>query len=162
MSEHSGAMSVAYTSHMLSSPPGSKSGWRKFARQNTWYKKVYRRTLTDPVELLHQFRHLSKIIFKKDRYACQSCFRTRYKLSLLQRYLTCHHISPREEGGSLLEDNLITLCNRCHDAVEERKLYTRGEIIGLLSDAHRHYRVNQALGGDWHKWVYGGYRRPAS
>jgi len=29
-----------------------------------------------------------------------------------------HHIVPRKYGGITTEDNIITLCNRCHDLVE--------------------------------------------
>src|SRR3990167_5459980 len=160
MNELSDAMSAGYTALTLSSPPGSKSGWRKQARLTSWYKKVYRPTESEPHELLLQFREVTKRIFKRDRYQCQGCFLTRYKLARTRGYLTCHHINPRSEGGSLLDDNLLTLCNQCHDYVEEKNYRTPGEIRGCKAPDHRHYDVNMAPDLDWHKWVYGGYRKP--
>jgi len=43
-------------------------------------------------------------ILKRDNYKCQSCYRS--------SYLCIHHIDGDEENNS--EDNLITLCRRCH------------------------------------------------
>lgn len=40
---------------------------------------------------------------------------------------TLHHIIPRAEGGKDELDNLIGLCNPCHDIAEEKKL-SREEI----------------------------------
>ena len=160
MSEPSDATSAAYTAHTLSLPPSSKSGWRKQARLTSWYKKVYHPTESGPHELLLQFREVTKRIFKRDRYQCQGCFLTRYKLEQTNRHLTCHHVNPRSEGGSLLDDNLLTLCNQCHDYVEGKSYRTRGEIMGCQAPDHRHYQVNRSPDSDWHKWVYGGYRKP--
>ena len=156
----SNATSTAYTDVILSSQTESPSGWRSKARQSAWHAKVYKANPTDSVELLLQFREVTKRIFKRDRYQCQACFITRIKLERLGRYLTCHHINPRSEGGSLLDENLITLCNQCHNYVEEKTYRSRGEITGCQAPDQRHYRVNRAPDLDWHKWVYGGWRRP--
>lgn len=42
--------------------------------------------------------------------------------------LGAHHIIPRDENGSNSLDNLICLCNTCHDWVEER-LYLEDYIL---------------------------------
>ena len=162
MSVLSDTTSEGCTGHTPSSQRSSKSGWRKRARLTAWYKKVYRLTEREPSELLEQFRQITKVIFKRDRYQCQACFLTRYKLDRLTRYLTCHHINPRSEGGSLQEENLLTLCNACHDYVEEKTYRSRGEIVGCQAKDQVHYRVNRAPDMDWRKWVYGGYQQPES
>lgn len=37
-----------------------------------------------------------------------------------------HHIIPKEEGGTDTEDNLIVLCQKCHDLAHSKKRVTRG------------------------------------
>lgn len=64
--------------------------------------------------------------------------------------LTAHHIIPRPEGKTIME-NLVTLCNPCHDSVELDGFDFDMEIIKIKP------RINNT---DWHKWVYGGYTKP--
>jgi hypothetical protein len=48
-------------------------------------------------------------------------------------------------------NNLISLCNTCHDLVEINGFdfeFIKGDIKVM------------AKNNDWHKWVYGGYSRP--
>lgn len=146
-----------------SSSSDSKSGWRKSARQSAWYKTVYGARDTNPNEAqdLQDFRLIAKDIFKRDHYRCQGCFQIRNTLERANRYLTCHHIMPRSEGGGLGYANLLTLCNICHDYVEEHTYRTRGEISGCCTKEQRHYETNRAPDQDWHRWVYGGYRKPS-
>ncbi|MFB5165149.1 HNH endonuclease [Parageobacillus toebii] len=53
---------------------------------------------------------LSEKIKQRDGYACYVCEDT--------KTLEVHHILPRKLGGSHSEDNLVTLCTKCHRAIE--------------------------------------------
>ena len=82
-----------------------------------------------------------------------------------------HHIIPRAEGGGNSLDNLILLCRKCHDEIEIAGYRTRADIEGHLPEWRdgkraKHLKLNNpqqrpiADAGDWHLWVYGGYRNP--
>lgn len=52
--------------------------------------------------------------------------------------LDVHHVKPILEGGTNELHNLLTLCRRCHKAVENKGGYDRGELeIRLGSGAQR-------------------------
>lgn len=68
-------------------------------------------------------------IFNRDAYRCKRCQKES------SGSLSLHHIIPRELHGSDDDDNLITLCNKCHDWIElhmplEPYLRTR---IGIMN-----------------------------
>ena len=42
------------------------------------------------------------------------------------RFLSVHHLVPRERGGKNEEDNLVTLCEPCHRLIHER--YFKGKV----------------------------------
>lgn len=44
-------------------------------------------------------------------------------------HLSPHHIIPRSDGGLTNLDNLIALCKRCHDEVEDQGYRTRAEVL---------------------------------
>jgi 5-methylcytosine-specific restriction endonuclease McrA len=82
-----------------------------------------------------------------------------------------HHIIPFAEGGKTTPDNLILLCKKCHDEIELAGYRTRAEIEGHLPEWRNRQRARHKLlnnpapkplteDGDWHLWVYGGYRNP--
>lgn len=48
-------------------------------------------------------------VFRRDEFYCQDCH-TQFGLS----GLVCHHITPKEEGGTDSARNLTTLCKGCH------------------------------------------------
>ncbi len=52
-------------------------------------------------------------VLARDRYRCTApgCGET--------RFLEVHHVVPRAQGGSNRQDNLVTLCGRCHRFVHE-------------------------------------------
>lgn len=108
-----------------------------------------------------------KDIFRRDNYQCQSC-RKRFPVE----QLSCHHIIPRDEGGSNNPRNLITLCKPCHDEIELAEIKTveeilyykkRQEAMQESEEANLDIidQITQASDGevDWHKWVYGGGKR---
>ena len=43
--------------------------------------------------------------------------------------LGLHHIIARQDGGLNHEDNLILLCRRCHDRIEDRKYISRADLF---------------------------------
>ncbi|MCM3651202.1 RNA-guided endonuclease IscB [Metabacillus litoralis] len=57
-------------------------------------------------------------VLTRDGYCCQHC-----KGKTKDKRLEVHHIIFRSENGSDEEDNLLTLCKTCHDALH------RGEIV---------------------------------
>src|SRR5574343_1003772 len=66
---------------------------------------------------------LRKACFKRDHYACVRCDYHHGQ----GRNLSAHHIKPRPDGIDEL-DNLITLCNPCHDFVETQAYTNITEI----------------------------------
>jgi cytochrome c553 len=42
-----------------------------------------------------------------------------------------HHLVPRSVGGGDEEENLITLCGRCHGRVHDMKRWSRRVMIAL-------------------------------
>lgn len=108
-------------------------------------------------------------LFNRDRLRCRRCQRQTSSLSL-------HHIIPRELHGSNEDENLITLCNKCHDWVElnlafEPLLRTRTGIINSTPTVqHRVVQLmNQtgyALESDkvdiWSMWVKQGRKGAAA
>lgn len=58
----------------------------------------------------------AKILFR-DKYTCQYC-----KGKSKDEKLEVHHIVFRSRGGSDDEDNLITLCKKCHDKLHHNEI----------------------------------------
>lgn len=52
---------------------------------------------------------LRKKVYRRDGYLCALCGSG--------QYLQIHHVVPRGQGGSDFEENLITLCSKCHAQV---------------------------------------------
>lgn len=94
-------------------------------------------------------------ILKRDGFECARCGDT-----VKRARLTVHHIIPREQGGGYQDENLITLCEHCHDLVEDVGLRTRGAIINWIGGDERPVKDDREIGQAWQSWVYGGYRRP--
>jgi len=71
---------------------------------------------------------------------------------------TIHHIIPRKNGGENNIENLIGLCNRCHNIAELYEL-DKHSILNYYSPI-KNLKKKKANKNDWHLWVYGGYSRP--
>ena len=120
----------------------------------SWASKVYRpsqhMTKTESVE----WKAISKVVKRRDKHTCQSCG--------LTVGLSVHHILPRDEGGVDMPDNLITLCDNCHNEVEDMGLRDKWQIVDLKRK--RKYIKGKLVENDkaidWHQWVYGGSKRP--
>ena len=52
-------------------------------------------------------------IKKRDKYTCQNCNS--------KEHLAVHHIYPKGRGGKDINENLITLCDKCHYMVHQRR-----------------------------------------
>lgn len=77
-----------------------------------------------------------------------------------RRYLSAHHIIPREEGGGDHLENLITLCDPCHDIVEKVGYLRTPGLLRAGPAPSPPAKPNTEVGEDWQAWVYGGKRRP--
>lgn len=55
-------------------------------------------------------------VLMRDRYTCRSCAWTHEMWNPSDpRHLELHHVKHHAQGGENSEENLITLCNICHD-----------------------------------------------
>lgn len=63
------------------------------------------------------FYNVKAYVLNRDSYTCQHC-----KGKSTDPKLHCHHIIFKSKNGTNTPENLITLCNTCHDALH------RGEI----------------------------------
>lgn len=118
-----------------------------------WRGKVYHPAVK--IEDSIDWGIITKAVKKRDRHSCKSCG--------LKIGLTVHHIIPREEGGGYHLENLITLCNHCHDEVEILGLKNECDIINLkkrkyIKQDKRITETDKPV--RWQQWVYGGYARP--
>lgn len=62
-------------------------------------------------------------VLERDGYQCTSCHWDRSKLMPgdPRKMLELHHMKAHVAGGQNVEDNLLTLCNVCHDDVHRRE-----------------------------------------
>lgn|SRR5690606_1700796 len=65
-----------------------------------------------------QWRRKREIILRRDEYQCQECRR----YGKVTPATTVHHIFPLEiyPELKLVNDNLISLCNKCHESMHNR------------------------------------------
>ena len=98
-------------------------------------------------------------VLKRDGKRCRICGRN--PDGHIDLELHVHHIRPWSEGGVTTEENLITLCNSCHDGLEPHFdpslfAYTRPEQFNLdakqlawrYADGIRQYRERTLESGD--------------
>lgn len=116
--------------------------------RDDWRPQVYRPHYD--ARLLSE--ELRDEILYRDNFSCQRCGR--------KRRLTIHHIMPRAEGGANEPVNLITLCIKCHDYIEDLALRSWTAIVNEPDTDDVIDRQEDAPRDDWHQWVYGGYRYP--
>lgn len=98
---------------------------------------------------------------KKERSICCACRRqkSKYELGL-------HHIVPTGYGGSNELNNLVLLCNKCHDIIEEdwMNYNTKGKISYSLSPMKEMNDIEENVvkptNLKWQQWVYGGCKNP--
>jgi len=129
-----------------------------------WQGRVYRRSKTMKRSEQEAWRTLRHEILNRDNFTCYRC----EKYTANGRRLTVHHLIPRDQGGQDDPDNLITLCDPCHDYAEINKLSTLEQIRLSYEEAEIKEAKEKKFTDrqesfprpDWHAWVYGGMRRP--
>jgi len=86
----------------------------------------------------HEWKCLRDHVVHRDSYTCQSCGYD--KNNKENRQLHAHHIIPRKEGGPDHPENLVTLCNHCHNKFEGKRINPKNnhppyeEIINNLTE----------------------------
>lgn len=66
--------------------------------------------------------HIRREVLERDGYKCRDCGWHHQKWNPSDpRHLEAHHKKQHAEGGENTADNLITLCNICHDKVHRKK-----------------------------------------
>ena len=63
----------------------------------------------------YKFSSRREAVLHRDKYTCQICGKKHTRLEV-------HHIIYRSQGGTNDEDNLITLCKDCHDALHDGQI----------------------------------------
>lgn len=90
--------------------------------------EVHDRSIPDPVKVK---------VLQRDGFACKSCGWSRSTADPSDRYRTqieLHHIEHHVAGGKNTEENLVSLCNVCHDDVHRGGI-SGGELAGLIARA---------------------------
>ena len=110
--------------------------------EENWKAKVYKEKATsEPKWNSKSWIKTHEAVLERDGHKCVCCGDV--------NNLTVHHIVARESGGTNKQANLETLCVSCHDRIE------CGEDIRPVIPT----KVKDNT-GDWHTWVYGGFRNP--
>ena len=80
--------------------------------------KSIRNTKADKFRNTSKWRRKREEIKKRDCYLCRYCFDIEHKVTTTR--LSVHHIEPLETAYNrrLDDDNLITLCDKCHKNAE--------------------------------------------
>ena len=63
----------------------------------------------------YEFSSRREAVLHRDKYTCQICGKKHTKLEV-------HHIVYKSQGGTDNEDNLITLCEDCHDKIHNGQI----------------------------------------
>ena len=131
------------------------------SNRTDWHKEIYGGERDGGRMSKMLYRRLLAELCKVFKYTCQAC-RTRY--TRRSGVLALHHILPREQGGTNDSENLILLCEPCHDKIEpEWEKYRTYQSI-LYAFADRPERVTktkkETVGRKWQQWVYGGQKNP--
>jgi len=73
-----------------------------------------------------EWKNIQELIFERDGYKCSQCN--------LNNNIVVHHIVHKSDRGSDNEDNLITLCSKCHSKVHNE--YINQHLIkkGVISN----------------------------
>ena len=65
-----------------------------------------------------------------------------------------HHLVSRAQGGDDVADNLVPLCQPCHDAITRRQPFETRELLRRLTNAEYAYCITKA-GEDFFERAYG-------
>lgn len=123
---------------------------KRAAWKTTVYAPGQRREIADPDA------DLRLRVMLRDGYDC------RVDGCSVTRALELHHIWPAAEGGKDDLDNLVLLCNKHYDEIEEAgTAHDLATIRRWGTDKPTHHvKQFRADPGDWRTWVYGGAQNP--
>lgn len=85
---------ASFDIHAISNPKVYKKAWWSYQRG-----------------VMYGFQNLKQYVLNRDCYLCQIC----RKKSKQSTKLHVHHIVFKSNGGTDIKDNLITLCEHCHN-----------------------------------------------
>lgn len=89
------------------------------------------------------FANTKAYVLWRDKYTCRNC-----KNKSKDKRLEVHHRVWRSDGGADTEDNLITLCKSCHDAVHRGEIILKGGVRkGTLTHATQMNIIRKQLPG---------------
>ena len=91
-----------------------------------WYER-------DDWHQTQEWRDLRLKTIRRDGGQCVCCGAKSLCGTKVYKGLTAHHIMPRAKGGGDYLDNLITLCETCHDEIEGNGVKSPAAIIGFDS-----------------------------
>jgi 5-methylcytosine-specific restriction endonuclease McrA len=88
------------------------------------------RNYDDPV-----YKRARSNVLKRDEHRCQmpSCGS--------KKRLNVHHIQPWSKASSLRfdENNLITLCRKCHDSIKDMEHVYAGLLMGIVHENNKRH-----------------------
>jgi len=87
----------------------------RIKKQIEWEKKAEKYALEREVEQRY-YSQVRKRILERDEWTCQKCGQAMSKLEV-------HHIIKVKEGRIDTDDNLISLCHKCHCKLDSKKEY---------------------------------------
>jgi len=74
------------------------------------------------------YKQLIERVFQRDKWMCRNPF------CQAMRQLTPHHLKKRSQLGGDEMGNLLTLCAKCHNAVERNEL--KIEVVDVVVKFH--------------------------
>ena len=109
---------------------------RKGSRSRALWSESRESMAQQPFYKQNKWKDKRKSILRRDEYLCREC--KRYGRSRTAQ--TVHHINPLEDYPelALVSDNLLSLCNSCHDTMHDR-------ITRVLTEAGERWREKVAL-----------------
>jgi len=85
----------------------------RIKKQIEWEKKAEKLSLEREVEQKYYSKIRQKIL-ERDNWTCQKCGQKMNKLQV-------HHVIKTKEGRVDANDNLITLCHKCHKLLDTKE-----------------------------------------
>ena len=129
-----------------------------------WHRRVYKKKEKFFMNR-DDWHKLRMACLRRDKFTCVRC----EKKNPQGKGLTAHHMIPRDEDGADDINNLITLCNPCHDFVEINNLRTFSAMVGSYEMSPIEFPKEKVslqteegyhfTRPEWHKYVYGGQRK---
>lgn len=66
-------------------------------------------------------------VYERDKYSCRVCKWNREMWTKVDaRFLELHHVKPHADKGENTAENLIVICDHCHDDVHAKRISLKG------------------------------------